>query len=653
MGRRHAISRRRMIAALGITGALACAPGFRLPGGDVPPGAAATATAAASSSASKPLVPTPVPATPTPDVAAANAMLDRPLAVGLGLVQLRTSPRELGFTVAYEEGRPRLHRPRDDAAMDRLIDLASRASRREPIDADLRISADGRVTRVPARPGEDVDRPLARERILAAIDRAEPRADLPMTPVPIRVADDLTSVAFARANRLLDGAPPYLTARRDDRFWTFNRKDFASVLAIAPARPGVPARLVPDEMVLEAFLKKFAPVIETEPVNARFSIEAGRAKVIDPGKPGQQLDHNGALAAFQRALDEESRLVILPVRAIPPRYGPDSAPSLEVSELIEKGSTPLGGAIPEKRHNVTLAASRLNGYVVAPGDVFSFNRAVGPTTLDAGFKWGYGITNSEEGIRTVPSIAGGICQVSTTLFQAVFWAGYPLEERYWHLYWIPSYASRGIVGLDVTVDEEFNVDFKWINSSKTPIVIQARVEGDNIIFELHGRKPGWQIEVAKPIITNANAPDPEPVLQPDPALPWGRTLVIEAPRDGFFVELSRTVTGDGPEKRILKMKSNYLPSRSVTLVGTMNKPPELPIEAAFPKGTPTPIPPVRMAPDDQRTPFPTRTPNPATATAIALTGTATPTPGPGTPTVTPGPGTPTVAPATGTPRPRG
>ena len=57
-------------------------------------------------------------------------------------------------------------------------------------------------------------------------------------------------------------------------------------------------------------------------------------------------------------------------------------------------------------------------------------------------------------MKTVPSVAGGICQVATTLFHTVFWSGYQIEERNYHLYWIPSYTSRGVEGLDATVDEE-------------------------------------------------------------------------------------------------------------------------------------------------------------------------------------------------------
>src|SRR6202011_4612206 len=139
----------------------------------------------------------------------------------------------------------------------------------------------------------------------------------------------------------------------------------------------------------------------------------------------------------------------------------------------------------------------LNGVVVPPGGTFSFNKEVGPTTLEAGFQWGFGLTTGGQagGVHTVPSVAGGICQVATTLFQPVFWAGYQLEERYWHLYWIPAYTSRGVVGLDVTVDGDAGLDFKWTNTTKDYVLIQASADDQNIYFGLYGKKPNWQGQV--------------------------------------------------------------------------------------------------------------------------------------------------------------
>jgi hypothetical protein len=282
------------------------------------------------------------------------------------------------------------------------------------------------------------------------------------------------------------------------------------------------------------------------------------------------------------ALLGSDRTLALPVTTVEPAVSSDDPQALGISELIDRGSTSFGGSIPEKKHNIQLAADRLNGIVVPPGATFSFNAAVGPTTIDSGFQWGFGITAGHDGPRTVPSVAGGICQVATTLFQPVFWAGYQLEERFWHMYWIPAYTSRGVVGLDVTVDSDAGIDFKWTNTTGNSILIQSATDDSNIYFGLYGKKPPWTIQVDEAIISNRVPPDPKPIAQEEPTLPWGRTLLVETARDGFDAEVVRhVIPQDGSKARALDLKSTYQPARTVTLVGSGGRPAGASLEEAI------------------------------------------------------------------------
>jgi hypothetical protein len=173
----------------------------------------------------------------------------------------------------------------------------------------------------------------------------------------------------------------------------------------------------------------------------------------------------------------------------------------------------------------------------------------------------------------VPSVAGGICQVATTLFQAVFWGGYQLEERFWHLYWIPNYTSRDIVGLDATVDEDSGLDFKWINPTDDFVLIQSFAGAESVTFRLYGTKPPWTVRLEPPVISDRVAPDPTPDVQEEPLLQWGRVVPVETARDGFQVVLTRHVIGnDASKTRDLTLKSIYQPGHNVTLVGTGGAP---------------------------------------------------------------------------------
>ncbi|TAK20793.1 MAG: hypothetical protein EPO26_17390 [Chloroflexota bacterium] len=574
-----------------------------------------------------------------------------------GSVTWLTSPRQLGFTIGT--GPSGLFAPSDDLIGASALAQGGLLVDQAAVDAAIKIGDDGRVDRVRARDGVTLDVDRARKAIRDGIAANARRIELPTRPTVPRIADDLVEAAFAHASRLLAGDGPYLSARHGDRFWTFNRRDFAALLAIEPAKPGTPARVTVDAAVATRFLQSVAPVLARAPRNARVAVENGRAKLLDDGQPGQSLDVPGSLAVLRRAIASDARQVALAVNQIAPAIGGGAdLAKLDVSELIEKGSTALGGAIPEKRHNIKIATERLHGAIIMPGETFSFNNTVGPTTLEAGFKWGYGITTVGEEIKTIPSVAGGICQVATTLFQPVFWAGYRLEERYWHLYWIPSYASRGIVGLDVTVDEEAGLDLKWVNVSSTPVVIQAAFNDQSVSFMLYGRKPGWKVEVAKPVVTNVVPPDRTPVYEEDPRNAWPKRLLIEEARDGFDVEVTRMVTTEGAEPRVLKMKSAYQPSRSVTLIGIQGKPPGAKLEDALPPGTPTPAIKITAQPNRPATPRSGATTPEATVVAGTPRTIVTATPRPataGTPLPTSRPTSPTATVAaigTITPTPR-
>jgi hypothetical protein len=213
--------------------------------------------------------------------------------------------------------------------------------------------------------------------------------------------------------------------------------------------------------------------------------------------------------------------------------------------------------------------------VVPPNGTFSFNEELGSTSLDAGFKIGWGITTGAGGnVRTVPSVAGGICQVATTLFHAVFWSGYQIEERNWHLYWIQSYTSKGVVGLDATVDEEAGLDFQFINPTPHHLLIQSWVDdGLNVNFALYGTKPDWVVKVDPSEKTDVVEAEADSIsIEEEPTLPEGNRLQVERAGDGFVVTNVRHVQQKGEEERTLRLVSRYRPSRNVVLLGTGGKP---------------------------------------------------------------------------------
>lgn len=464
-------------------------------------------------------------------------------------------------------------------------------------DADVRLDQEGRVVSQSAQVGKSLDPEGSRRVVLAVLQgQANQTATIPLVvrETSPAVVDTQVQPAVDRLQRLLGGVTraPLLLSFEDQK-WGLDSASVASMLTITPPRvPGAPFDVRLDESQLETYARDtLARQVNQEVQDARFQWERpGKLRVLRESQEGHELDEAATVRLIRDALESGDRGAPrqLPVRVQGSAVPSDNPAKLGIVDLIDRGSTSFAGSQPEKVHNIRLAAERLNGAVVPPGGTFSFNDSVGPTTLEAGFTWGFGITAEEGEARTVPSVAGGICQVATTLFQPVFWAGFPLEERYWHLYWIPAYTSRGVVGLDVTVDADARLDFRWLNPTPNHVLVQSWVEGDAIHFALYGKKPEWTVSVEPARIHEKVAPDPTPQIQEEPTLPRGRTIQVETAREGFQAEVTRRVIPRqrDQEARTLTLRSTYQPSRTVTLVGTGGQepgeaPPE-PLTAAPP-----------------------------------------------------------------------
>ena len=265
------------------------------------------------------------------------------------------------------------------------------------------------------------------------------------------------------------------------------------------------------------------------------------------------------------------------------RERPDNL--LDLKDTLSRAVTSFAGSSPPRGHNVRLAASKLNEIWVAPGGVFSFNQEIGPTTVDAGFQRGFGI-NLKDG--RVDPVAGGVSQVASTLFQAVYWAGLEIVERWPHLHWDQRYGEppSGSLGLDATVDDPA-IDFKFRNTSGYWIRIHAEAGDSAIAFTIYGLDPGWEVKSGEPVTTNVVIKSEEVDRQEDPELAAGEEIQISRAENGFDLKIVREVIGN--DGRVLEddhLISRYLPARSILLVGSKG---ETPTPAASPTPTEAPI----------------------------------------------------------------
>ena len=235
-----------------------------------------------------------------------------------------------------------------------------------------------------------------------------------------------------------------------------------------------------------------------------------------------------------------------------------------IKELIGKGESTFFHSIPGRVFNVNLASSRIDGVLIAPGEVFSFNKTIGDVSSFTGYKQAYIIQNG----RTVLGDGGGVCQVSTTFFRAILDAGLPIVERYAHAYRVGYYEQDSLPGIDATIFVP-SVDLKFKNDTGHHILVQREIDLNNysLKFYLYGTKDGRITTMSKPVITGQSAP-PAPLYQDDPNLPLGQIQQTDFEAWGANVYFTRNVTKNGKTIISDKFTSNYRPWQAVFLRGT-------------------------------------------------------------------------------------
>ena len=435
---------------------------------------------------------------------------------------------------------------------------------------DPTVEWDGtRFNVVPGQSGEALDVDATVQSVTAAWASGERRAEIVTRPLPGGLPDDSASAAAERANALVVN-PPVLTW--PDGRLELTTEQVASVLRFDSSKADQQSITVSvDDDALSALLEELRTAIEIPARDADLRYLGGQVTVVSAEQRGLALDVEASVPAVADAILAQAGSVEVVTRPVDPVVTSASAGGIVIRDLLGSARTSYAGSIDNRRQNVELAVERANGALVPPGGTYSFTDSVGNVDLESGYAVGYGIVGASNGsVSTVPSVGGGICQVSTTLFQAAFWAGMPIVERNWHLYWIPSYGQppSGLTGLDATVDTDYGLDLKFKNTTNDWLAIIAKADGQWVTFEVWGTNPGWQVTVEGPVVTNIVPADTTMQYRESDQLPAGQSVLVEHAEDGFDVSIHRTVTQDGQTIDDLTLTSHYVPSANVTLVGT-------------------------------------------------------------------------------------
>lgn len=191
-------------------------------------------------------------------------------------------------------------------------------------------------------------------------------------------------------------------------------------------------------------------------------------------------------------------------------------------------ATGLRGRTPSQIHNLTLAAKRISGTVLLPGQTFSFVRAVGPWTADMGYVKAP-VSYDGELIR---SWGGGVCQTSTTLYNAALLAGLEIIERHKH-HWPARYAP---LGRDAAVAYS-DIDLKFRNDLPAPVRIVSEIKGERLVFRLMSTcRPRYLVEVES---QTRSVTRPGQIVLARAADARGRWKLVNRGHPGFYVVIYR------------------------------------------------------------------------------------------------------------------
>jgi len=296
--------------------------------------------------------------------------------------------------------------------------------------------------------------------------------------------------------------------------------------------------------------------------NASFNVlESGRVVVV-PAKLGRVISvkptERSILAA---ALSPGVRNARVVVTGQPPDRTTAEARAMGITSRVSRYETIYGGD-SNRIHNVQLVARLVDHKLIAPGSTFSFNRTTGARTADKGFLEAPVIINGE--LST--GLGGGVCQVSTTVFNAAYEAGLKITSRTNHALYISHYPQ----GRDATVNYP-DVDLQFVNDTDHWLLLRTFVGSSSLVVDLYGAPLHRRVESeTRPLVTTGGAPVKR---IPDPNLYVGVTSVDESGSPSSSTSVRRKVySSSGVLLYDNTWYSSYRGETRVVRVGTKPRP---------------------------------------------------------------------------------
>lgn len=338
-----------------------------------------------------------------------------------------------------------------------------------------------------------------------------------------------------------------------------------------PADVGVANRIDVDELYDEIYVEK-----------ANASYKSGETFEVTKEVEGISFDKEKAKEAYEAAVNGD-KVEIKLVKDIP-EVKVENLNDVLFKDVLGEFTTTYDQSYTARVTNLQVAAKNINGTILYPGDEFSYNKVVGERTAARGFKKAHVFS----GGKVVDGLGGGICQVSSTLYNAVLLANLEVTSRTAHMmhtgYVKPSFDATVVYG---------SIDFKFKNNRETPVKIEATVKNGKAVIKIYGIKKETDpiVELESKILQTIKYTT---VTNYDNTMLEGTSKVTQSPMNGYVSEGYKILKdANGKEiSRTLISKDSYKQTSKIVVVGTkkVEKPPVVvtpPVEEPSTPITPT------------------------------------------------------------------
>jgi vancomycin resistance protein YoaR len=450
-----------------------------------------------------------------------------------------------------------------NGALNYQLGLIAKDVNRPPRDAAI-VRHGLQISISPAQAGRVLDRAAAARtmvKALGSLDRSAASIELPfrVRQPQIRAAALATA---SRQARLALSAPVRLELGKTR--WLLSRAKLARLLALPG---GGRTTLAIAGPAADDWLVRLGRRVEKPPRDAGFSVNGSHVRLV-PAQPGIRLDGVGAARALLHAALKRRpplRVAQLPVQEAPAKLSTAAARAMHISGIVSTYTTVFGG-VPNRIHNVELVSHLVDNKLIAPGATFSFNKTTGERNASKGFLVAPVIVNGE----LTTGLGGGVCQVSTTVFNAAFEAGLKITERTNHALYISHYPQ----GRDATVNYP-DVDLEFVNDTGSWMLLRTFVSSSSLTVSLFGTPVHRKVtSTVTPLVTHGVPPVKKTI---DPTLKPGEKVVDDPGSPALSTSVTRDVyTAGGKLLYHDTWYSSYRALPKLVRIGPAKKKPKKP-----------------------------------------------------------------------------